>query len=72
MLKDIDKCQKLSFDDAVDIQMRLLDGEKQSRIVRDYDVNQGRISEINTGKLHPGSHAEALRRIRARNRKHAR
>ena len=50
---------KLTFDDAVMIHKRLWRGELQSRIAADYDVNGGRISEVNTGKLHPGSADEA-------------
>jgi len=50
---------KLSFKDAVEIQRRLKRGEFQNRIAADYDVNPGRISEIKTGKLHPGSEIAA-------------
>ncbi|WP_071923050.1 MULTISPECIES: hypothetical protein [Chelatococcus] len=46
---------KLTFEDAVQIHLRIQAGELQSRIAADYDVNGGRISEVNTGKLHPGS-----------------
>lgn len=45
----------LTFDDAVKIHKRIWAGELQSRIAADFDVNGGRISEVNTGKLHPGS-----------------
>lgn len=55
-------CRKLTFEDAVQIQIRIMNGEFHSRIAPDYDVNQGRISEVRTGKLHPGSYEEALRR----------
>lgn len=55
-------CRKLTFEEAVKIQLRIMDGEFYSRIIPDYDVNQGRISEVKTGKLHPGSYEEALRR----------
>ncbi len=55
-------CHKLTFEEAVEIHLRLMNGEKQSRVLQDYDVNQGRISEVNTGKLHPGAKDEALRR----------
>lgn len=50
---------KLSFKDAVEIQKRLKRGEFQNRIAADFDVNPGRISEVKTGKLHPGSDAAA-------------
>ena len=55
-------CHKLTFEEAVQIHIRIMNGEKYSRILPDYDVNQGRISEVKTGKLHPGSYEEALRR----------
>ena len=55
-------CHQLTFEEAVQIQLRIMDREKYSRILQDYDVNQGRISEVKTGKLHPGSYEEALRR----------
>ena len=55
-------CPKLSFEDAVVIQDSIMDGEFHSRIARDFDVNQGRISEIRNHKLHPGSYEEALKR----------
>ncbi|MBN8911504.1 MAG: hypothetical protein J0H65_05470 [Rhizobiales bacterium] len=45
----------LTFDDAVQIHLLIWDGELQSRIAAKYDVNGGRISEVNTGKRHPGS-----------------
>lgn len=53
----------LTFLDAVTIQMLIIQGEMQHAIAAMYGVNQGRISEINTGKRHCGSHAEALRRL---------
>jgi hypothetical protein len=46
---------QLAFDDAVVIHKRLRAGEYQHHIAADYGVNQGRISEIKTGKRHPGS-----------------
>ncbi|WP_116401669.1 hypothetical protein [Methylovirgula sp. 4M-Z18] len=39
--------------DVPEIKKRLLRGEHQNRIAADYDVNPGRISEINTGKAFP-------------------
>lgn len=50
---------KLVFKDAVEIQKRIRRGEYLNRIAADYDVNPGRISEIKTGKLFPGSEAAA-------------
>ncbi|MGO9483978.1 MAG: hypothetical protein ACLPX9_05260 [Rhodomicrobium sp.] len=62
MTKDRIPCHKLTFEEAVQVHIRIMSGEKYSRILRDFDVNQGRISEVHTGKLHPGSYEEALRR----------
>jgi hypothetical protein len=42
--------RRLTDNDAAIIKKRLNDGEFQSRIAADFDVNSGRISEINTGK----------------------
>ena len=42
--------RKLTQQDAKIIKDRLKQGEMQSRIAADFDVNIGRISEINTGK----------------------
>ena len=55
-------CHKLTFEEAVAIQLRLMDGEFYSRIARDYDVNQGRIADVKFHRLHPSSYAEALKR----------
>ena len=43
----------LTAADAVDIRRNLAQGWLQSRIAAHYDVNPGRISEINTGKRFP-------------------
>ena len=43
----------LNPEDAAIIKKRLKSGDLQSRIADDFDVNGGRISEINTGKLFP-------------------
>ena len=40
----------LSTQDISVIKARLLAGDLHHRIAADYDLNQGRISEINTGK----------------------
>ena len=40
----------LSPKDVATIKRRLRNGELQHRIAADYDLNPGRISEINTGK----------------------
>lgn len=42
--------KRLTDADAKIIKKRLKDGDMQSRIAADFDVNGGRISEINTGK----------------------
>ena len=42
--------KKLMASDAAIIKKRLKRGDMQSRIAADFDVNIGRISEINTGK----------------------
>lgn len=43
----------LSPEDISIIKARLRRGEFQHRIAADYDLNPGRISEINTGKRFP-------------------
>lgn len=54
----------LSFNEATLVWLRHWEGEIQSRIAAAFDVNQGRISEILTGKTFLGSE-EAARRLRA-------
>lgn len=44
------KKSKLSVKDIVMIKLRLAKGDMQHDIAADYGINQGRISEINTGK----------------------
>lgn len=53
----------LTFEDAVQVHLMLMKGELQSRIAALFDTNGGRISEVNTGKRHPGSKDEAIRRL---------
>ena len=55
-------CHRLTYEEAVEIQIRLARGEMYSRIAADYDVNQGRVADVRFGRLHPGSRDEALRR----------
>lgn len=43
----------LTEEDVAAIKWRLLRGELQHRIAADYDINPGRISEINTGQRFP-------------------
>jgi len=52
---------RLTFEEAVQVHLMLMKGEIQSRIAARFDTNGGRISEINTGKRHPGSREEALK-----------
>jgi hypothetical protein len=52
---------RLTFYDAVEVWRRYWAGEYQSRIAAFFDVNQGRISEVLKGKLHPGSETAARR-----------
>ncbi|MCJ2128034.1 hypothetical protein [Methylobacterium sp. E-045] len=55
-------CHRLTFEEAVQVQLRLMNGEIYSRIAASYDVNQGRIADVKFGRLHLGSYAEAVRR----------
>jgi hypothetical protein len=52
---------RLTSADAVEVWRRYWAGEYQNRIAAFFDVNQGRISEIITGKAHCGSEAAARR-----------
>jgi len=52
-------CYRLTFQDAVIVWKMRWAGELVSRIATAFDCNQGRISEVLTGKLHPGSEAAA-------------
>ena len=56
-------CHRLTFDEAVEVHKRLASGEMYSRIAASYDVNQGRVADVKFGRLHPTSHAEAVRRF---------
>lgn len=53
----------LTYEEAVQVHMMIRSGEFQSRIAAKFDTNGSRISEINTGKRHPGSKEEAIRRL---------
>lgn len=55
-------CHRLTYEEAVEVQTRLMRGEMYSRIAADFDVNQGRVADVKFGRLHPGSRDEALRR----------
>lgn len=54
---------RLTFEEAIQVHLMLMKGEFQSRIAARFDTNIGRISEVNTGKLHPGSRKEAINRL---------
>ena len=43
----------LTESEAITILSRLMKGDFQNRIAADLDVNQGRISEVKTGKMFP-------------------
>lgn len=45
----------LTFDEAIEVHRLIRQGWLQSRIAARFDTNPGRISEVNTGKRHPGS-----------------
>ena len=55
--------RRLTPQDAVQVWLMHWRGEIQSRIAATFDVNQGRISEVLNGHLHPDSrsNAEALK-----------
>ena len=55
-------CHRLTFEEAVDVHLRLMRGELYSRIAALYDVNQARVADVKFGRLHAGSRDEALRR----------
>ena len=50
----------LTFDEAVEVHKMIRAGVIQSRIAAHFDVNGGRISEVNKGLLHPGSYEAAF------------
>lgn len=62
MAKHRKPSHQLTFEDAVKVHIMILDGWLQSRIAAYFDVNGGRISEVNTGKRHPKSKEVAVRR----------
>lgn len=62
--------KRLSFEDAIQIHQLIRKGWLQSRIAARFDVNGGRISEINTGRLHPGSLQAAIGDLEAKGADH--
>ena len=63
MAKHAKPSHKLTFEEAVQVHLMLMEGELQSRVAAVFDTNGGRISEVNTGKRHPGSLEEAIKRL---------
>ena len=55
--------RKLTEEDAIQIWILLLQGMHQHKIAALYGVNQGRISEIKTGKRFPGAKMKAMRQL---------
>ena len=54
--------KELTFEEAVEVHKMIHAGIIQSRIAAHFDVNNGRISEVNTGKIHKGSYDVALKK----------
>lgn len=52
--------RKITFEDAVQIWLRLFDGAFNHTIAAEFETNQGRISEVRTGQRQPGSREVAL------------
>lgn len=53
---------RLTFEDAVQVHLFLMDGWFQNRIAAHFDTNPARVNEVKTGKRYPGSYAEAVKR----------
>lgn len=51
--------RKLTFDDAVEVWICLWRGDYKHRIAQNFGVNVGRLYDVKSGKLHPGSEAVA-------------
>jgi aromatic ring-cleaving dioxygenase len=54
--------RELTFEEAVEVHKMIDAGIIQSRIAAHFDVNGGRISEVNTGKRHKGSYEVAFKK----------
>jgi hypothetical protein len=64
-MKDVRRpSYRLTFEDAVNVWMRIWDGEFQNRIAAFYDVNPARVAEVLAETRQPGSRAEAMKRYR--------
>ena len=53
------KHPKLTFEDAAQVWLMRWSGMYQHDIAAHFGVNQGRISEVLSGHLHPGSESSA-------------
>jgi len=56
---------QLTFEDAVQVHLMLMDGWFANRIAAHFDVNPGRISDVKFGRLHEGSYEAAMKRRRS-------
>lgn len=52
-----------NFEDAISIWFMLFKHMDQHDIAAEFGFNQGRISEVKTGKRHPDAYGEAVRRL---------
>ena len=52
-----------SYDEAVEIWLRLLNGDYQHKIAADFGFNQGRISEVKKRTRHPEAFDAAMTKI---------
>ena len=52
-----------SKDQAIEIWIRILDGEFQHDIAADMGLNQGRISEVKSRSRHPEAYDIAIKRV---------
>jgi predicted XRE-type DNA-binding protein len=57
------KSRTPNFEEAVSIFMMLKNGMHQHDVAAVFGFNQGRISEVKTGKRHQGALEEAVKRL---------
>jgi hypothetical protein len=55
--------RRMDFETAVQVWLLHFEGHLNSRIAARLDINQGRVSEVVTGKRFPGSRAAAQARL---------
>ena len=55
---------RLTFEEAVDVWLRVWRGEYKNRIAARYDCNIWRVYDVLNGKLHPGSEQVARQRLK--------